>query len=188
MNHKGVRTLNKLRKLFLWENQKGSFSIEAIIAMTGVLMVTFLGIAYFTYLVPRQMLTQEVHLLAQTAKIQGGLTDENSEPGSSDVERFLESMEAKGFDPSKVVIIATATAKDKTQRSVLGVEPLETGYVNDKNKPNHYSHRNSKEVIKIDVYIPAKMEFINAMSQYFADKDSGLHGYHFTETIMSERW
>ncbi len=169
------------------KEKKGSFSLEAVWAMSGVLMITFLGISYFTYLVPRQMLTQEVHSLAQTAKIQGGLTDETSEPGSSDVERFKESLSEKGFDADHVTVTAEASKMvndQKVVRNVMGAEPLSDGYVAN----SIYSHRDSKEVITVHVTIPAKMSFINAMTKYWTGHNSDLGDYEFSETIMSERW
>lgn len=175
--------MKKLKNLL--KNNKGLFSLEAVIAMAAVLMVTALGISYFTYLTPRQVLTQEVHNLAQTAKIQGGLTNEISEPGNSDIKRFEKRMEEKGIDSSKIVVTAEATSKGSDEkRNVLGVEPLSEG-----TKENaRYSPRNSKEIITVQVTIPAKTNFINVMSRYWTGKDSTLSDYKFTETIMSERW
>lgn len=169
-----------------WKNEKGSFSIEAVIAMTVVLMVTFLGISYFTYLAPRQMITQDVHMLAQTAKIQGGLTDEFSEPGRSDVYRFKERMEAKGYNADDIVVTAKRVDVDGNEFPALGVEPLSENIENYESV--NYSRRNSKETITIHVTVPAKKNFINAMSRYFTGGNSGLSDYKFSETIMSERW
>lgn len=179
--------MKKINKFF--KNKKGSFSIEAVLAMSGLLMITFLGIAYFTYLVPRQMLTQEVHMLTQTAKIQGGLTAGNFTEADNDIQRFLDRMEEKGFDPNKINIKATVSSETNPIRdgvSVIGVEPLSDGYKED----SLYSHRNSKEIITIRVTIPANKNFINAMSKYWTGSKEGtsLGDYKFTETIMSERW
>ena len=175
--------MRKIKNLFrCLRNERGSFSLEAIIAMSAVLMVTSLGIAYFTYLAPRQILTQEVHVLTQTAKIQGGLTTNQTDPGNGDVERFKERLAAKGFDADKITVEAYAE-KDGEVRDVIGVEPLSEGYLS----VSKYSHRNSKEIITIRVTIPAKLQFLNAIKGYFGSKNT--HGnYVFTETIMSERW
>lgn len=180
--------MNKLNELFKRKKQKGSFSIEAAISTAVVLMVTFLGVSYFTYLMPRQVLTQEVHTLAQTAKIQGGLTTDITEPGNSDLGNFKDRLEDKGFDAKNITVEAVATLKDNAgnehNRSVLGVEPLEQGYLDSSN----YSHRNSKEVITVHVTIPAKKNFINAMTKFWTGENSHLSDYSFSETIMSERW
>lgn len=179
------KILNRLKVI---KEQKGAYAIEAAISMMLVLMVTFLGISYFTYLLPRQALTQEVHTLAQTAKIQGGLTTEITEPGNSDIERFKTRMKARGYDPDEITIEAKATSTDEFgtehQRSVLGVESLSVGYLD----ISAYSHRNSKEIIIVHVTVPAKKNFVNAMSQFFGGKDSTLTDYEFSEIIMSERW
>lgn len=172
------------------KEKKGSTSIEALIAMFALLMVTFLGIAYFIYLVPRQTLTQEVHVLAQTAKIQGGLTNAMSEPGNSDVERFKKTIEDMGFDSSKVEVNATASYTDSNgktyERSVVGIEPLSQGYLPEDS--SYYSHRNSKETITIEVTIPPKRAFIDTMTSFWTGSKSSLGSYHFKETVMSERW
>lgn len=184
IENKGVIELKKTKSIL--KRKKGSFSLEAVFAMAGILMITLLGISYFTYLIPRQMLTQEVHTLAQTAKIQGGLTDETSEPGKSDVERFKQRLSEKGFDPEKIIVEAVAENQLGEKRSVVGVEPLSEGYIPE--SESLYSHRNSKEVITVYVTIPAKKNFVNAMSRYWSGEDSALGDYKFSETIISERW
>lgn len=169
------------------KNKKGSISIEAVIAMSGILMITFLGIAYFTYLIPRQALTQEVHMLTQTAKIQGGLTDGSFVESDNDIQRFLDRIEEYGYDPGEVTIKATVSSEIDPSRdgiSVIGVEPLGTPPAED----SLYSRRNSKEIITIEVTIPANKKFINAMSEYWTGEESSLGDYRFKETIMSERW
>lgn len=177
--------MKKIYKIF--KSKSGSFSMEGVMVMAGILMITFLGIAYFTYLIPRQMLTQEVHILTQTAKIQGGLTAGNFEESDNDIQSFLERLEEKGYNSDKIEIQATVSSKTNPARdgvSVIGVEPLSYGYKED----SIYSHRNSKEIITIQVTIPSNRKFIDTMSKYWTGEESSLGDYRFTETIMSERW
>jgi|HigsolmetaAR206D_1030411.scaffolds.fasta_scaffold00003_61 hypothetical protein len=165
------------------EAKKGSFSLEAVIAMMFVLMLIWLGVAYYTYLTPRQVLTQEVHTLATTAKLQGGLTE-------SDIERFKDRLVEKGYVPKdkKDEIVVTAVAEDEAgnKKNVTSVLPLSEGYNDD---PNAYSHRGSKEIITVTAQIPAKIQFLKVMLSFWnSQPNEKMYDYTFQETVMSERW
>jgi len=165
------------------EAKKGSFSLEAVIAMMFVLMLIWLGVAYYTYLTPRQVLTQEVHNLATIAKLQGGLTE-------SDIERFKNRLVDKGYVPENKMnkIVVTAVAEDEygNVKNVTSVVPLSEGYNDD---PNAYSHRNSKEIITVTAKIPAKIHFLKVMLNFWDNEPKeAMHEYTFQETVMSERW
>lgn len=170
------------------QNPQGFFTLEAIIATAGLLMITFLFIAYFVYLVPRQSISPYVHTLAQAAKIQGGITDESSEPGNSDVERFLKEMKKMGFDSERIQIKVSTTRLNENGKevevSLVGVEPLKEGY----KEHSLYSHRNSKELIKVEVIVPSDRSMVDGMVRFFGKQNSGLKDYYFKETVMSERW
>ena len=59
---------------FLLKNRRGSFAIEAVLSLTVVLFVVITCIGWYNYMIPRQGLEKQIHLLGQKAKIQGGLT------------------------------------------------------------------------------------------------------------------
>jgi len=157
--------------------------------MSAVLMITFLGIAYFTYLIPRQLITQEVQALTQIVKMQGGLTQ-------TDVLWFQERMEERGVDGENVTVLATAERRDLEgsviydDRDVSNVEDLSTEYVGGERTASSlsYSPRDSKEVITVQVQVPSNNNFINAISRYWSGRGSNLGNYVFKETVMSERW
>lgn len=174
------------RMIELIRNRKGSFSLEAVVAMMFVLMLIYLAISYYVYLVPRQSMTQEVHTLATISKIQGGLTFE-------DVEEFKNRLVEKGYveEDKMDEIEVTAVAKGKVngheyEKDVIGVEPLSEGYL--PHDESSYSHRNSKEIITIQVKIPAKIRLLAGISNFWGSDTSGLKYYHFEEIVMSERW
>ena len=176
------------QRVFRVRREDGSFSIEAVLGMSAILMITFLGIAYFTYLLPRQMITQEVQVLTQTAKMQGGFTH-------GDIEWFVERMEDRGIDGDEIEVESVAERRNAEgemvyQRDVSQVEDLSVGFVGgDRHEGSlSYSPRNGKEVITIRVSVPSNNNFINAVSRYWSGDASSLGNYVFRETIMSERW
>lgn len=57
--------MNILRRI------RGFVSIEAVVSMSAILIVVFLGIGFISYMYPKLTLEKEVHLLAQKAKVQG---------------------------------------------------------------------------------------------------------------------
>lgn len=165
------------------KNNRGSFSLEAVISMMFLLFLIWLGVAYYTYMTPQQVLTQEVHALATTAKLQGGLTD-------LDVERFKDRLIEKGYVPEdkRDEIIITAVAEDEygNEKTVLPVLPLSEGYSDD---PHAYSHRGSKEIITVTAKIPAKIHFLKVVLNIWdSEPTEGMYHYVFQETVMSERW
>lgn len=166
-------TLNRFRK-----NKKGFVSIEAIIATSTALMVILMAIGFFTLIYPRVMLQTEVHNLSQKAKIQGGLTNEISQPLDSDIEQFKERLVDLGYDKDSIEV--TATTKPGNLNAI-GVTPLHEGGSN-------YVKRDSKEMIQITVRVPANTS-IKAPLSFFGDDGSNVSDkYTLVETVMSERW
>lgn len=161
------------------KSKKGFVSIEAVISMVAVIFVVLLAIGFFGYMHPKIMFEKDVQILAQKAKVQGGLTDETSEPGgNSDIEIFKKSLEDRGFDVSKVEI----TAKTKPGNySVIGVTPLNSS-------GNNYLKRDSKELMVITAKIPANRGGLMAPLKFFGIV-GGLNEYYcISEAVMSERW
>jgi hypothetical protein len=166
----------KLRNLF--KNKKAFVSIEAIIATSTALMVVLVAIGFFTLIYPRVMLQMETHNLAQKAKIQGGLTNEISQPVDSDIALFKKRLVELGYDESQIEI--TATTKPGNINAI-GVTPLKDGGSN-------YIKRDSKELIHIVIRVPANTS-IKAPLGFFGNDGSNINEkYTIVETVMSERW
>lgn len=161
----------KLRK-------KGFVSIEAVISMSAVLMIVLMAIGFIVYMYPKIMLEKEVHLLAQKAKIQGGLTDNISQPVNSDIETFLKSLEGKGYKKDTIEITARTIPGDL---NCIGVTPLNTN-------GNNYVKRDSKMTIQITVKVPANKSGLKGPFAYLHFEDESGQYYYIRETVMSERW
>lgn len=160
------------------KSEKGFVSIDAIISMTAILFTILVGIGIYGYLHPKIMLEKEVQTLAQKAKIQGGLTDKNSQPINSDIEVFKKRLSEKGYDISG---ISVEVVTDQTKRNCVGVTPIgETG--------NTYLRRDSKEMMIITAIIPAHTQGLMSPLRYFGINGGVSSNYYIRETVMSERW
>lgn len=159
------------------KDKKGFVSIEAVVVMSGVLMLMLFLISLFTYNYPRIMLEKDVQTLSQKAKIQGGLTDSVSEPNHSDVETFKNELGKLGFDKNKIVITAKTI---NGNRNAIGVTPINA-------KGNNYISRDSKDLIEINVKIPVKDNLVNTPLKFFGG-DNKERFYNLREVVGSERW
>lgn len=164
------------------ENSKGFMSVEAIIAMGVVLMVIVLGIGFFTYMMPKQAIEQEVNLLGRMAKMNGGLT-------AGDISNFKKTMEetrqyAQSDINIEVMAINSSGAKQLAPtvecKDVAGVTcPAGTPYVK----------RNEQKIIEITVTMPSKNQgLMGALGFFNVNKDKASQGYVFKERVMSERY
>lgn len=164
--------INRLKK------NDGFISIESVIAMSFVLFFLTLFISIFAYTMPRIMLEKEVQALAQTAKIQGGLTSETSEPGNSDIQKFIDNLVAMGYDEEDISISAKTIYNNQ---NAIGVTPIsQTG--------TNYIKRNSKDLIEIVVTVKADKNLFTAPLRFFG-LDNSLSGvYTIREVVGSERW
>ena len=162
----------------LLKEKKGFVAIEAVISMSMVLGMILLVIGFFTLLYPRIMLSIDIHELASTAKIQGGLTDQTSQPVNSDVAVFKQQLAQAGYDPSTISVAVTTIPSGL---NALGVTPL--------NQPgSNYIHRDSKELIKVTVSVPANTYIDGPLKLIGVNGGSGISQYTVSETVMSERW
>ena len=162
----------------LIKNTKGFVAVETIIVMSGVIFFFLLFISIVSYNFPRMMLEKEVQILAQTAKIQGGLTDKNSQPVNSDIELFKDRISSMGYDRDAITITAKTIPSGM---SAIGVTPInEAG--------SNYIKRDSKELIEITVTIPSDKNLFNSPLKYFGLKRNGESYYVITEIVGSERW
>lgn len=192
-----MRTLNeKIR------NTKGFMSLEAIGAMTVVLMVIILGIGFFTYMMPKQQIEQEVNLLGRMAKMNGGLT-------AKDVTDFKNKMLTdRGYPLDKVKVTMVLKDSAGTVRTYVNngvsVNPLNiTCKYNPNNTPRTtsnqfcdsnlhpkplYVNRTAQLIMEIRVETPAnKKGLLGALGFLSADKNGVSDVYVFKERVMSER-
>lgn len=161
------------------KNKKGFVAIEAVIILSGVMFFILLFISILTYNYPRIMLEKEVQILAQTAKIQGGLTDITSQNVNSDIEVFKDRMEQMGYNRDEVVIAAKTI---QGNLNAIGVTPI-----NDSTGDN-YIKRDSKEFIEITVTIPSSENVLKSPLKYFGMKNALSGKYVIREVVGSERW
>lgn len=163
------------RILRILKNKKGGLTIEALPALALALFVMITAIGWFTYLTPRQNLEKQVHILAQKAKIQGGLTNSGT---NNDLSLFLSVLESKGVNKSKVVV----TCKTKpSNKNCLGVNGLNSSGTN-------YIKRNSLEMMVIRVEVPTSPRLLKMSQVFFGGRSSIPDKYIFEESVLSERW
>lgn len=170
-------------------NKKGSIAIDGILTLSVTMFIVMTILGWYTYLLPRQGLEKQVHLLAQKAKIQGGLTAtskllngqyENLTANdlATDLGLFLHTLEEMGHDISKVRVTCQTVTSNT---SCLGVSKYGSTGTN-------YIKRDSLDIMIIRVEIPTKVTLL-AMSKAFFGSDGSLpESYIFSESVMSERW
>lgn len=167
------------------KSNKGFMSIEAIMGMAVILMVIVLGIGFFSYMVPKQGIEQEVNLLGRLAKMNGGLT-------TQDVTAFKTEMEKRGYAKTDVTVdiqlknsagttVAVSSTRDK-------VSPLAiTGKANVAGT-HKYIHRDEQLIMEIKAVMPAnKKGLLGAFWFFNVNDDSVADNYVFKERVMSER-
>ena len=171
------------------KNQKGAMAVEGVLTMSVVLFLVVTILGWYTYLLPRQGLEKQVHLLAQKAKIQGGLTATpklmnnqftNLSPDdlATDVGIFIQTLANMGHDVSKIkVTCETVTSKT----NCLGVTPY-------KAPGDNYVKRDGLEVMHISVEIPTKTSLLAMSKAFFGTQGPLPSVYKFSESVMSERW
>lgn len=154
---------NKLKK-----DNRGFISVESIIPLTIFVFIFVIIIEFFNFLYPTITLQIETHTLTQKAKIQGGLT-------STDVNNMKSNLERKGFDISKIQIIAKTNSRD-----VSNVTPLNQNGSN-------YIKRNSGDEITVKIIVPADTR-VNGWLLGFGSKAFSKNTHVIEERIHSERW
>lgn len=173
-----MKKIDCFRKL---KNEKGFMSIEAVMAMATILMIVLLGVGLFTYMMPRQAIEEELHLLGRTAKMQGGLTD-------SDVNQFKENMKKRGMvedkniDDVKVIVNLETTSGEpfpgyESRPNIINTI-VNRGY--GKKEAGQYA------VMKIRVEVPANKSGIKGAMSFFGGDEDLPDAYVFSERIMSE--
>lgn len=160
------------------KEKSGFVSIDTIISLSWVIFFFLLFVSIYAYSLPRIMLEKEVQHLAQTAKIQGGLTNEQSEPKNSDITRFKENLIAMGYKEEDI----TVTAKTITGKAnAIGVTPINQ-------EGDNYIRRDSKDLIEIVVEIKADKNLFTAPMKFFGLSNKISGQYTIREVVGSERW
>lgn len=160
------------------QNKKGFVSIEAIISMATFLIMFVMCIGFYVYTMPKLTLEKEVHLLAQKAKIQGGLTYE-------DVDIFKENLKLKGYNPDEITVNAV-TVKG-SGGAVGGASAIGVDGINVDNATN-YIKRSEVTPIEISVSVPANTKLLKGPLSHMLSTKALNDKYYFRETVLSERW
>ena len=175
---------------FLLKNRRGSFAIEAVLSLTVVLFVVITCIGWYNYMIPRQGLEKQIHLLGQKAKIQGGLTatpallsatsygNLSTADLQTDLGMFLKTIKDMGHDLSKVKVTCKSNISNQ---NCLGVDGYKTSGTN-------YLKRQDMEMMIIQVEIPAKTGLLSMAKGFFGNTGLIPERHIFSEAVMSERW
>lgn len=175
------------------KDRKGFMSIEAVLGMMVVLMVIVLGIGFFSYMIPKQGIEQEVNLLGRMAKMNGGLTE-------SDVDAFVDEMEDRHYKEEDVKVEITlkdSTGVPTTYENANGiVNPLDIDCkLTDKICQNQtpeaeqkYVKREAQLIMEIRAEMPSnKQGLLGAFWFFNVNDDTVSDTYVFKERVMSER-
>ncbi|MEG1299901.1 MAG: hypothetical protein RSC93_04300 [Erysipelotrichaceae bacterium] len=157
------------------KKKKGFISIETVFSMTFILFIVLTLIGVFCYFYPRQVLEKEVHVLAQQAKINGGLT-------YNEVVDFQNVIKERGYKANVKAYVKN------NNRVVLNVAPRNTSYSSCTNTANYnpFVKRDSSQKIVLVVTINANDGLLKGPLQYFGAKTFPKN-YTISETVMSER-
>lgn len=179
-----------MKSNFLLKNHRGSFAIEAVFSLAVVLFVVITCIGWYNYMIPRQGLEKQIHLLGQKAKIQGGLTatpallsatsygNLTTADLQTDLGLFLKTIKDMGHDISKVKV---SCKTNQTNRTCLGVDGYKTNGTN-------YHKRQDMEMMILKIEIPAKTSLLSMARGFFGNTGLIPERYVFSEAVMSERW
>ncbi|BBW98952.1 hypothetical protein GsuE55_37850 (plasmid) [Geobacillus subterraneus] len=145
--------------------------METVFAISVFLVFFFLALGFFTYIYPYTVLQRDVHVLGTVAARQGGLTQE-------DIDQFQERLARYPFlgrsDQVQVSVYVNGSLQDPASVTPLGEEG------------GHYVTRESKDLMDIEVRVPASGTLLRAVAKFF-----GVEGvsdeYVFWETVVSYR-
>lgn len=174
------------------KNTKGFMSLEAILSMGVIFMVIVLGIGFFSYMMPKQGIEQEVNLLGRLAKMNGGLTKE-------DVDAFKAEMVSRKYkieDVKVEILLKDSTGVPTTYESANGnVNPLSIDCkLIDEDCPipeteQRYVKREAQLIMEIRAEMPSnKQGLLGAFWFFNVNDDSLSDSYVFKERVMSERY
>lgn len=153
--------------------KKGGYvSMEFIFGLSIILLTLLICLGMFAYTYPRQYLEKEVAILAQQAKVNGGLTAAN-------ITDFQARLNNAGM--SAKVNAYTSTS------SVLNVAPKGTPYGSCIGGTyNAFATRQSGQVITIEVVVNATDGLVKGPLKYFGAAMLP-ENYVLVDTVVSER-
>lgn len=163
--------LKKIQK----NKKKGVVSFEMIFGSVFIIFVFMLCVGMFVYIYPRQALEKEVNLLAQEAKVNGGLT-------STQISEFKSTMNDMGYDAT---INVYTVQSDGTTRQALNVAPKNTPYAECMNY-TAFVRRDSGQKIIVEVVIGSNDSLVKGPLKWFSSKMLP-DNYTITQTVKSER-
>lgn len=163
--------ISKLRKQKNISNKKGWTAIEFIIGGTVTLFIVLLLFGLFSYTYPRLMIEKYTAVLAQEAKVNGGLTAANVQDFNSQMNKF-------GF---RAAINAYTDSG-----SALNVAPKGTKYDVCTGQYVRFVSRKSGQKITIEVVVNSNDKLIKGPLEWF-NANTLPKNYTFTEIVISER-
>lgn len=159
-------------------NKSGFVSVEAVISMATLIIMFVMCIGFYVYTMPKITLEKEVHLLAQKAKIQGGLT-------YGDVDLFKEALSNKGYNPDEVTVQAVTV--QGSSGTVGGANAIGVDAIDDPNAVR-YIKRSALTPIEITVTVPANTKLLKGPLSHIFVTNMLSDKYYLRETVLSERW
>ncbi|AJD93440.1 hypothetical protein JMA_41230 (plasmid) [Jeotgalibacillus malaysiensis] len=176
------------------KNKNGFMSVEALFGLTAILMVIILAIGFFTYMIPRQQLEQEVNILARTAKLNGGLTTQQ-------VEDFKQNLESYGYKKEELTDAVTIQLEDFSGAEFSDDRFTEMGLNNlsvvaipmkrsegDSADGARYVKRSEEVIMEVRVEVPAKKQGLMGAFWFFdVEDDTVSDTYVLKERVVSER-
>lgn len=158
-------------------NQKGFMSIEAIMSMSVVLMVIVMGVSVFSYMIPRQAIEEDVHLLGRIAKMEGTLSEAHKA-------EFQDKMVDRGL-AEKRADVKVEVIKESTSGLCPATLTQDTR-VQRGDKYTIGDCTGSYSVIKIVASVPAKTNGVSGALGFFGVSSPLSEDYVFEERVMSE--
>ena len=160
--------INKMKnKMLAIKGKKGFITIDAIFAIVVSLVFALLFIGLMFLMIPKFTMQGEVHSLAQLARIQGGLTQE-------DVNEFKTKLsESGGYDKDDIYVVL----KDES-----------TGTKYDNITDANYSKRADGKMLQLYVIVPTNKAILAPLNFFGLTNVDFLEYYNFTETVVSEKW
>lgn len=153
------------------KDKKGYVSIEFTFGLVVTLMTVLMIVGMFCYAYPRQKLEKEVAILAQQAKVNGGLTLEN-------INEFGDRLESMGMTAEVYAYTSSHT--------VINVAPRKTPYASCIADYNPFVTRTSGDVIYIEVVVNANDDMLVGPLKFFGARLLP-ENYTLVDTVLSER-
>lgn len=161
--------LKKQKYLKIIKNQHGFVAVEAILSMSVFVVMVVFVILLCAYQIPKIGLENQVQSLCEVAKMQGGLTNEESTgSNNNDIDNFVNKLQNEGFDKNGINIRLTTS---KSKINAIGVSPINSS-------EQIYVKRSDLDPMTLRVEIAPKISKILFYK---------MPNYVFQEEFLSER-